>query len=60
MRIKFEDSGITEYAGLTYYNNNKNVMKGHLYESFNSVLSLIDKSKISLHIQEDGNIATVS
>ena len=57
MRIHFENSDILEYAGLSKYNNNEEVLKGEL---FDSDLNLIDQSQMSLDIGDDGNNCSVS
>ena len=57
MTIDFEDSGITEYAGLKYFNGNKNVLEGDLYYSN---MTLRDENGMSLNIGDDGNTCNVS
>ena len=57
MRIHFEDSDILEYAGLTEYNENEDVLRGEL---FDNGLNLIDQGAMSLDIGDDGNNCSVS
>ena len=57
MTIDFEDSGITEYAGLKYFNGNENVLEGDLYYSN---MTLREENGMSLNIGDDGNTCNVS
>ena len=58
MTIDF-GAGITEYAGLKYFNGNKNgrVLEGDLYYSN---MTLRDENGMSLNIGDDGNTCNVS
>ena len=56
MTIDF-GSGITEYAGLKYFNENEDVLEGDLYYSN---MTLRDENGMSLNIGDDGNTCIVS
>ena len=57
MRIDFVESGITEYAGLSYFYGEESVLEGQLYDSN---LKVKDRSRMSLDIGDNGNNCSVS
>ena len=57
MAIIYEEQGLTEYAGLNFFNGDENVMDGELYDTS---LNMLAWSGMSLDIGDDGNNASVN
>ena len=56
MRIHFEHSNVTEFAGLSYFYGEESVLEGLLYDS---ELRVKERSRMSMDIGDDGNNCSV-